>query len=207
MILIYTVHVLNNINDPLNEREFELVNIIGAKLGLFEATTDHTTITDTSVYTFPDNTVKIHQITYNGKKLKQDDFRGRERLDGADYGYTPSTGNPEIWIPWNNQVTLSPVPDAAKALKFYFKKTPATITTSSTVFSIQEDSITQMLPDYAIWKGSMKDQELNRADRHLAAWNANVQTAAQIWDDKKYDDRILSVKDEDDYYSNYLGMT
>ena len=32
MALIYNVHVLNNLNDPLNEREFELVNIIGAKL-------------------------------------------------------------------------------------------------------------------------------------------------------------------------------
>ena len=30
--MIYNVHVLNNINDPLNEREFELINIIGAQL-------------------------------------------------------------------------------------------------------------------------------------------------------------------------------
>jgi hypothetical protein len=185
---------------------WEAETILGAELGLFQAYTAHTTTTDTSVYTFPDSTARIENITYDGKKLKAADMRDREYYDGIDYGSTRPTGDPAIYVPWNQNVYLSPVPNDAKTLAFWYYKHAAQITTASTVFSIQDESLQQMLPDYAIWKGSMKDQELNRADRHKQYWDSNVKRAHGIWGDKKYQDRLLVVKDEDDYAGNTLGM-
>jgi len=185
---------------------WEAESLLGAELGLFQAYSAHTTVTGTSVYTFPDSLNRIENVTYDGKKLKAADMRDRALLDGMDYGSTRPTGNPEIYVPWNEKIYLSPVPTTAAALEFWFYKHPAQITTSSTVFSIQDLSIQQMLPDYAVWKASLKDQELNRADRHKQYWDENVRRAVGIWSDKKFNDRILVVKDEDDYSGGSFGM-
>lgn len=179
--------------------------ILASKLGLFQATTAHTTVTDTSAYTFPDSTLRMERLTYDGKKLKKADFTERDYLDGTDYGSTLQSGKPEIYIEWAEQVFLFPVPDDAKTLRFFFLKAPTEITAAG-AFSVKDESLQQMIPDYCIWKCSLKDQEMARADRHQQAWEANVLRAESIWSDRKTADRILSVKDEDEHAGGNLGM-
>lgn len=179
--------------------------ILAGKLGLFEATTAHTTVTGTSVYTFPSSMLRIARLTYDGKKLKKADFTDRDYLDGTDYGSTVQSGKPEIYIEWGQEVTLFPVPDAAATLRWHFLKAPSEITAAA-AFSVKDESLQQMIPDYCVYKCSLKDGELSRADRHQKAWEANVLRAESMWVDKKSEDRIYHVKDEDEHAGGSLGM-
>lgn len=180
--------------------------ILTGKLGLNQATSSHTTVTGTSTYTFPDSLLRVERLTYNGKKLKKASFTDRDYLDGTDYGSTADTGNPEMYTEWAQQVYLYPVPDAAQTLGWFFYKAPAEITTASTVFTIKDEAIQQMIPDYAVWKCSLKDQEISRAERHKQSWEQNVLRAESMWSDKHQSDRISGVKDEDEYPGGFLGM-
>lgn len=179
--------------------------ILAGKLGLFQATTAHTTVTGTSAYTFPDSMLRLSRLTYDGKKLKKADFTERDYLDGTDYGSTPQSGKPEIYTEWAQQAYLFPVPDAAATLRWFFLKAPAEITAAA-AFSVKDEALQQMIPDYCVYKCSLKDGELNRADRHQRAWEANVLRAESMWQDRKMEDRILHVKDEDEYAGGNLGM-
>lgn len=179
--------------------------ILAGKLGLFQAVTAHTTVTDTSAYTFPDSMLRLSRLTYDGKKLKKGDFTDRDYLDGTNYGSTLQSGKPEIYVEWAQQAYLYPVPDAAATLRWFFLKAPSEITAAA-VFSVKDESLQQMIPDYCVWKCSLKDQELNRADRHKQAWEANVLMAESMWVDKHGSDRIYHVKDEDEHAGGSLGM-
>jgi hypothetical protein len=180
--------------------------LLAGKLGLNQAVTAHTTITDASAYTCPDSWNRISRLTYDGKKLKRGDFTDRDYLDGTNYGSTPQSGKPQMYTEWGNNVYLFPVPDTAVGLNFFGLKSPPQIVTASTLFSIREEAIQQMIPDYAIWKASLKDGDAGRADRHKQAWEINILRAESMWVDKKGEDRIYAVKDEDEYPGGSLGM-
>lgn len=180
--------------------------LLAGKLGLFQAISAHTTVTDTSAYTCPDSMLRASRITYDGKKLKRADFTERDYLGGMNYGSTVQTGKPVMYTEWGQSIYLFPVPDDSKTLNFYFLKAPAEIATASTQFSVRDESLQQMIPDYGVWKCSMKDGDMNRADRHQNAWEKNVLRAESIWSDRKNEDRILGVKDEDQYAGGNLGM-
>lgn len=184
---------------------WEAESILAGKLGLFQAISAHTTVTGTSAYTCPDSMLRLSRITYDGKKLKKADFTERDYLDGTNYGSTPSSGKPQIYTEWGQSVYLLPVPDAAATLNFFYLKAPSEITASAS-FSVKDETLQQMIPDYCVWKCSMKDGELTRADRHQNAWEKNVLRAESMWIDHKMEDRILSVKDEDQFSGGELGM-
>lgn len=179
--------------------------VLAGKLGMFQATTAITTVTGTSSYTFPAGYQRISRLTYDGKKLKKGDFTDRDYLDGTNYGSTPETGRPEMYTEFAGSVYVFPVPDEAKVLRYFGVKAPTEITAAA-AFSIPEETIQQMIPDYCVWKCSLKDGELNRADRHKLAWDRSVLMAESIWVDRKSDDRIYAVKDEDEYSGGSLGM-
>lgn len=185
---------------------WEAETIVAGKLGGVQAATAQTTVTGTSAYSKPTGCLRIDRLTYDGKKLKKGDFRDRDSLDGTTYGSTLQSARPEMYVEWGASVYLYPVPNEAKALDYFFFKTPTALTASAAGFSIQEESIQAMLPDYAIWKCSLKDQELSRGDRHKTYWDANLLMATSIWNDRNNQDRVQGVKDEDDYAGGVLGM-
>ena len=179
--------------------------ILAGKIGAPQAITAHTTITGTSAYTSPDSCLRLSRLTYDGKKLKRGDFTDRDYLDGTNYGSTPQSGKPVMYTEWGTNVYLFPVPDTAAALNFFFIKAPTEITAAAS-FSIKDESIQQLIPDYCIWKASLKDGEMARADRHKQTWEQNVLRAETMWVDRKAEDRTYAVKDEDDYAGNEVGM-
>lgn len=184
---------------------WEAESILAGKLGLFQAVTAHTTVTDTSAYTFPDSLIRVSRLTYDGKKLKKVDFTERDYLDGTNYGSTPQTGQPEVYAEWGQSVYLLPVPQSAATLQWWFLKAPVEITAAG-AFSVKDETLQQMIPDYCVYRASMKDGEVNRADRYKNAWETNVLRAESMWVDKKAEDRIYAVKDEDEHAGGVLGM-
>lgn len=183
----------------------EAERLLASRIGGYQVNTTHTSVTGTSAYSRPDGCLRIDRVTWNGKKLRKATYRERDFMDGTDYGSTLQTGNPEMYIEWGTQIVLFPVPDAAQSIQYFFRKNPTRIT-NATAFTIQEESLQEMLPDYAIWKCSLKDGEINRADRHKQAWDQNVQLAYSIWSDRENQDMIPHVRDEDEFAGGMLGM-
>lgn len=179
--------------------------LLAGKSGMVQAVTAVTTVTGTSAYAFPAGYQRLSRLSYDGKKLKKGDFTDRDYLNGTNYGSTPPSGRPQMYAQWANQVYLSPVPDDAKTLAIFGLKVPTEITAAA-AFSIQEENIQQMIPDYCVAKALMKDGENPRADRLMKLFEANVLRAESIWEDKKNEDRVLAVKDEDQYAGGVLGM-
>lgn len=179
--------------------------LLAGRLGGVQASTSHTSVTDTSAYTKPDGCLRIDRVTWDGQKLKRIQFRDRDYVDGTVYGSTIQSGKPDSYVEWGTQITLYPVPDDAKTLQYLFRKIPTRIT-NATAFTIQEETLQEMLPDYAIWNCSLKDGELNRADRHRNAWEKNFEAAYSIWSDRENQDGIHQVRDEDEYPGGSLGM-
>ena len=184
----------------------EAERLLAGRIGGYQVNTTHTTVTDTSAYTKPDGCLRIEAVIYDGHKLRKGALRDRQYLDGMSYGSTRPTGPPEMYMEWGSQIRLSPVPQSAVNLEYFFNKTPTRIVTASTVFTIQEETLQEMIPDYAMWKCSLKDQELARADRHKEAWDQNVERAVSIWNDRQNQDTIPHVRDEDEYAGGVLGM-
>lgn len=185
---------------------WEAETLLAHEIGYVKKTTAHTTVTDQSVYTCPDNYVKIARVTYDGKKLKQVNDVDVDRLDGATYGSTVQSGKPEVYKKWGDDVTLWPTPEEDKELYFEFYKSPDQITTDSTLFTITDGAIQQMIGDYVLYKCFHKDLEVQKAEKHFAVWNANLSRAYMLARDRDGWDEMSTVKDEDEYAAGSLGM-
>lgn len=193
------------IYDYMTDAETQLAGIVG----FTQAVTAHTTVTDQSVYTVPDNCVKIARLTFDGKKLKKVDDRDIDYLDGTDAGSTIESGEPDVYKEWGDNVTLYPTPDDSygeKTLYFEFYQSPTAIATASTKFTITQPVINNMIADYAIYRCYLKATETKLANEYLTRWNSSVAAAHSMkWNEENWD-RIQVVKDEDFYNSTSLGM-
>lgn len=186
--------------------QWEAENHLCSIIGYIEATTTHSTVTDTSEYTLPDNCLKIARVSYSGKRLKHMDDRDIELQEGTSAGSSRGTGEPKGYRIWGGMCKVSPVPDAATSLAFEFFKGASMVATASTLFTLSDTVIQQMIPSYCLWRASLKDKDYDNADRYQQEWEHNLQRAHSIREDKHSYDRIQGVKDEDEYAGGEIGM-
>jgi len=184
---------------------WEAENQLCAIVGYEQAVTAHTTITDTSVYTTPDDSLRITRVTYDGRPLKRSTAREIDLLNGTTYGGTVTAGKPEVYKQWGTNVTLYPTPEEAKELYFEFMEAPAQITTASTLFSIHNVAIQQMIPDYSVLRCMLKDTENQLVPVYKQKWDENIQRARSIASDEEDYDRYDTVRDEQLYPDDQIG--
>lgn len=191
------------------EAENQLASIVGYE----QAVTAHTTITDTSVYTVPDDTLRINRVTYDGRALKRVEARDIDLLNGTSYGSTVQAGKPEVYRQIDTNITVYPTPEEAKELYFEFTKAPAQITTDSTAFSIPNPAVQQLIPDYCVMRCMLKDTEKELVPVYMAKWQDSMNKAWSIKANEDVD-LIQGVRDEDlyadgltgsDYWSDFNG--
>lgn len=99
------------------------INSLLAKVPLLEATTTDTSVADQQAYDFPSDATTIRQVSYDGERCKRISFRQWElyRARSGD-----PTGTPEMWVKWNRQINLVPIPDTAgdTVTIYYYKEHP-----------------------------------------------------------------------------------
>jgi hypothetical protein len=165
--------------------------IIAQKIGLIESVQTTTSVTGTRAYTAPAGT--IIRATYDEVKLKQIDFNEVDNVEGEAYGGITSQGTPEYYYMWGNQMHLSPIPNAAKAVKSYFYGYPDVVTTASTTWTIPNEYGHHTV-NYALWRMMLKDQEMSaEAAAYERAWNSSIVEIQSDWNSRKFRDRYATV--------------
>lgn len=178
--------------------------LLAPLMGYAQAVTAHTTVTDQSVYTVPDNSMDVVRVTFDGKKLKKVEAIDIDNLDGTTAGSTIQSGKPEVYKIWGGDITVYPTPDdanGAEPLYMEFLKTPTEITAASPAFTLSSVTGREYIPDYAIYRCLKKAKE-NEANDYYTIWNNNLIKARDL-DDK---DEDMYVRDEDEYPGGSLGM-
>ncbi len=174
------------------DAEIQLAAIVGYQ----QATSAHTTITDTSVYTLPDSTLSVARVSYDGKRLTEVIDKDIDNLNGTSYGSAIEAGKPEVYRRWDNNITLYPTPEEDKELYFEFYKSPTAIATASTLFTIKNPAINRMIPDYCVMMCMLKDTENSQVNFYNEKWQDNIAKAYQI-KAAEGDNLSQSVRDTD----------
>ena len=178
---------------------------LNSLLELYQAATALTTTTGTQEYSFPTDYIVIKRVTYDGDRLKAADFR---ELDSIDDKFTDSdsqTGDPTHYYLWAGKIGMWPVPDTSATVEIWGVKQPASITTNTAAFSIPLQ-FTDFPLDYALMNYYMKDQDDGRFQVYQARWENDKQMAQRLWNRRRYADRLLTVKMEDQSAYTVLGM-
>lgn len=152
--------------------------------------------------------VNVDHITYSGgeaAKLKHVDFRGLQTLDDQALTSDAQSGDPTHYWRNGDSVILWPTPDASATCQVYGTKVCTAVVSGSSTFTIP-NQFTDYLPEFALYRMHLKDQDDSRASLHLALWNEHKNRAQMEYTRRKYSDMLLVVKDEESYPTTLLGM-
>lgn len=179
---------------------------LAATLGCYERMTSVTTTTNTQEYSSPVNFFETIRITYNGERLKKVDFRQLDKLDDDATSGGVSTGEPEFYYEFGlNKIGLWPVPDASATVAFYGLAEPSEIVSGTSAYSIPPQ-FTGYLHDYALHRMALKDQDDGRTIMYRDLWNDHKQEAYRLWMKHRMANKLPTVKAEQEYPTNSLGM-
>jgi len=167
--------------------------------------TSITTVIGTAEYTKPTDMLFAKRVFWDKYRLQKIDFRELENQEGLSYGADIQSGQPYGYYEFADQIGFYPTPNAAQAVKIWYIKQPAVITSSSTTFTIPQ-LFHDLIPDYCLWRMWGKDQEENRAAFHKQQWEENLLAAKIRWAKYKKSDKIIVVKDSDRFPNSYAGM-
>lgn len=183
----------------LYKRELELV----LESKCIEDIKVSTTVTGTSQYTVPTNTMLIKRVTYDGEKLEPIDFRDDDvlTLNNAD---TTETGTPRYYVFYEDKIELRPTPDAAGTLDWRVFKEPEIQDATSafeTPTRYHMDLVDGVIADmYA------KDENTGMADRYELKWMRHVREAKRGEKQRKRGDSFAIVKNDEDGIISRVGM-
>lgn len=173
-VLDYIKNIHNEANAATpNWSDQELYALIEAKcnqiltvIGLVEGKTTSATVIGTADYAFPTDFIRIRRVWYNGQPLKYITFRQYEARQPS--GVAPS-GQPREFLIWNNNITVTPTPDAIGTLTFFGEKQQSAITNGSDTIDIPS-VFHPALCDGVISDMFVKDENPNLASIYEQRW-------------------------------------
>lgn len=170
-----------------------------------ERTYSTTTVSGQQEYDFPENTIAIKRITYNGRKLTKIDLIEDDALTGLNQS-TTDTGTPEFYWTWNDIISLRPVPDAAYTLKVWSLNEPSAITTGTQELDIPTQFHGRLI-DPVMSAMAAKDQNYQASQYYLNLWEKSKIKIRQAVARMKRTDKFTTVKDENMVVETYIGGT
>lgn len=163
-------------------------------VGLTQTTTTDTTVASTREYDRPSGAIRINRLTWDSQKLKKIGLNDLEESEGSGYGFTGSDGDPIYYYESGAYVGLSPIPDTANTIKYWYDAKPTAIDASSTAFTVVDYE--EIIADYCLYRMYLKDQD-NRADVHLSLWQDSLVKSSNDWNRRNSADKITVVRDTD----------
>lgn len=166
-----------------------------------DATTS--TVIGTRIYSLPSLFIAVKRLEYGGQKLKKVDDRDIDvlSLNGANIS---TSGTPEYYWVWNDQLYLYPTPDAVGTLTVYGYKEAVLLTTASTTLSVPTRCHYKIV-DYVAAHIALKDENTSMYDRYMQKWDDGVKDIKKWTQRKKRTDGFAIVKDEDTQATSILG--
>jgi hypothetical protein len=170
-----------------------------------ETSTTMTAATGTREYARPTTAIGVSRVTYNTVKLKKIDQTDVDYLEGTGYGFSGTAGNPVAYYEYGSNIGFSPIPTATDEIRVWHYQRPATITTSSSAFTIDPDLATP-IADYCLHRAFAKDDNMQQASFYLDRWERGKREALAEWKRKRGNDRYSCVKDVNAYPSIDTGI-
>jgi hypothetical protein len=162
-------------------------------------------IASTQSYAYPTGVLEVKRVEYNGQKLKRIDFREDDRITFLNSN-TTETGTPTYYYDWDRTLYFRPIPDtSALAIRIYYYKEPAEITSASQVLEIP--SIFHMcIVDYVAAELAAKDTQWDTAKAYFDKWYEKHLPAMVKWTRKRRTGDSFGVtRDEMDLTGTNLG--
>jgi hypothetical protein len=177
--------------------------------GLMEATASTDSVINQAEYDVPSDMSVLRSLKYRGYRLKPMSFAEfNEYVDGysADEGVSPyGPGIPEIFMVWNNKITLFPKPNEnlTNGIKIYYIKHPNSVGNLA-------DSLTVPLQyhnavvTYCLQQAYELDEDFNKAAAKKSEFNETMMKLndRNKWTSQEYYPRITTLP-EDENYGNY----
>lgn len=158
----------------LNRAEKDFVN----RTRILEDTASLSTTNGVMDYQLPDNWVSAKLVLYNSKEQASDNDswnrltpKSLEKMGQEEPNFMATETDPDqeanpdrYWI-WQNRINLYPAPRNAKDsdLHLYYKSKPIALTSTSQNINI-DDSLSEALTAYILWKAWKKSKETSLAE-------------------------------------------
>lgn len=154
-----------------------------------ENTYQTTSITSQREYTFPENTVSIRRIEYEGVEIRKVSLSEDPKTDLIE-----PTGTPDSYGIWDDVIFLYPTPDATgDTIKLFTYDRPTRVTATSTLLTPIEHHID--IVDFIISGMYAKDKDRAMSQYHRELFTAAIDRCVQNRAKRKRSDKPARVKD------------
>jgi len=172
---------------------------LGVEVDLIEETFTTDSVADQREYTYPDNTISIKRIEYDGDPLVKVELRNDPKTST-----TETTGTPDSYAIWNDVVILFPTPDtASKTIKMFTHQRASKVTATS-VLNVPEQYHLAIV-DFILAAFFAKDKDRQMSTFHLNRWALTVEKALKETAHRKRTDRQAHVREYDADYPPAVG--
>lgn len=162
-----------------------------------------TSVASQQAYSYPDQTIMIKRVTFDGAKLSPINMREDDVLTLFDQA-TTATGTPTHYFIWNRQLYLRDIPaTAGLTIRIFSYNKPQAVTSTSTL-EVPEEFHFNMV-DYILAHFFAKDKDLNMFRYYMDRWDNAVIDAKRYFSQRKRADSFGMVQDEDSLPRTILG--
>jgi hypothetical protein len=177
--------------------------------GLMEAIATTDTVQNQMEYDVPEDMSVLRSLKYKGYRLKPMSFAEfNEYIDGysAEPGTSPyGPGIPEIFMVWNNKITLFPKPQESLtgSLSIYYIKHPVPVATLADDLSVPVQYHNAVVR-YCLKLGYELDEDFQKAAAMKSEYDETMMKLQDRnkWTSQEYYPRITTLP-EDENYGNY----
>jgi hypothetical protein len=177
--------------------------------GLLETTATADAVQDQAEYDCPADMSILRSLAFKGFRVKQMSFAEfNEYIDGFDAvaGVSPyGPGTPEIFMVWENKITLFPKPNSSvtSGLKIYYVKQPAQVTIPADELSVPMQYHLSVV-DYVLQQAYELDEDLEKSNYSKGKFDEAMMKLndRNKWTSQEYYPRITTLP-EDENYGNY----
>ena len=172
---------------------------------MLKDTFETTSVAGQKEYPFPETTISIKRLTFDGNKVTPTDFREDDDNEAFN-AITTTADQPAFYYQWGSSFFLTPTPkDDGKEIKAYVYKRPQPVTITST---IEVDVIYHLdIVNFVTWKMSLKDENPVAAREYQNMWITALQDARKLERRRLRGDSFASVKDVDNLAVTRFGIT
>jgi len=147
-----------------------------------EATETSNIVANQHNYSLPSDYLKIKRVTADSHPLSYIDFPRLNAYESKGTASTATTGNPEVYYLWNDEINLYPTPSAGvtNGLVISYYKSPATLADGADTPDNPEQ-LHYLLVLYACEVGLRRDTLDAAADRYLRRYMEGLAQATRYY--------------------------
>lgn len=175
--------------------------------GLLETTVATNVVKGQQEYASPVDILKLRSIMHNGYRIKNMSFAEfNEYVDGFKSPTAFAEGEPQVFMVWNNSITLFPTPSVSitGGLKVYYTRTPASVGTLADALTVPLEYHISIV-DYCLEQAHALDEDLEKAAYSKARFEDTVRELSDEnkWTSNEYYPRITTLPEDENF--GYYG--